>query len=244
MFFLRRRGARAAGRRKDGAGARSFNEEPSAGGIEARRRSGKQPAGSPVEDAPSSPGAPPAMRPTALALALLLASAALAPGAPARADAPPEDAPAPSLETRTDTAARPWVAWATSVDAVGAVLGDYAVRLDVGLKRFTGVAVSPGWRRAEGRHGPLLKLRWALQPMGRGVDGLGVELLAEAAWMPSENGPDRVELGLGAELAYRWVWEGVLLGGALGARRRWRWEGERSAAWLPSVRVWLGFGWM
>lgn len=150
-----------------------------------------------------------------------------------------QDADAPSLEARTDDLGRPWWALGVSADAVGVAFGDYQLRVDIGLGRYHGIGVAPGWRR-DGDHGPMLGLAYALWPLGRGLHGLSLEATGQVAWLPQA---DRVDLSFGGELGYRYVWKGLLLGVAAGAQRRFRFGGQRSRKTLPVVRVLLGWAW-
>ncbi len=150
-----------------------------------------------------------------------------------------QDASAPSLEARSDDLGRPWWAFGVSADAVGVAFGDYQLRVDVGLGRYHGIAVAPGWRR-DGDHGPMLGLSYAVWPLGRGLHGLSIEATGQVAWMPQT---DRVDLSFGGEVGYRYVWKALLLGASAGVQRRFRFAGQRTRKTLPVVRLLLGWAW-
>ncbi len=150
------------------------------------------------------------------------------------------DAEPPSLEARSDDLGTPWWSLGTSVDLVGAVFGQYAVRFHIGISRHHGVVLSPGWRRDKG-HGPMLGVAYEVWPLGEGLHGLGIVVEAIAAWIPGER--DRVDLSIGADLAYRYVWSGVQLGVAGGAARHWHFRSDLREKWRPVVRMTLGWAW-
>ncbi|MEM9068255.1 MAG: hypothetical protein AAGE52_07100 [Myxococcota bacterium] len=154
-------------------------------------------------------------------------------------DTQAQDTAAPSLEVSSDDLGKPWWAYGASADAVGAAFGDYQLRLDLGLSRHHGIALSPGWRR-DGDHGPMLGVAYSVWPMGRGLHGLALSVTGDVAWI---RGADRVDLALGGEVGYQYVWDGLLLGVAVGAERTWRFEGQRARSIAPIVRVQLGWAW-
>lgn len=156
---------------------------------------------------------------------------------------PVGDAPAPSLESRLDRPLEPWIGRALSVDAVGIVFGAYDLRLDLGLTRFVGVGLSPGWLRREELHGPSFGLTLELWPLGRGLDGLALGVEAEVAWLPASR--DRGLFSVTGQAAYRHVWRGVVAGVGVGVRHE-RGLGAASQDLArrlsPQVSVWLGWG--
>lgn len=153
-----------------------------------------------------------------------------------------DDAEAPSLATRTDRIAHGHPSAGTSADAVGVVFGEYAIGLHFAPSRHFALTVAPGWRNTD-RHGPRLGVGFELLPLGRGLDGLVVATALVAAWLPSEQERDRVELGAAAHVGYRAIWRGVLVEGALGAERRFVWGDRTGRSWRPVVRLALGYSW-
>lgn len=159
----------------------------------------------------------------------------------ARARAP--EAPAPSLESRIDQRVEPWTGHALTVDAVGIVFGEYDLRIDVGLARWVGVGLVPGWRRRSGLHGPSLGVTLEAWPLGRGLDGLALGVEVQTAWLPSD--PDRGLFTMGAYAAYRHVWRGIVAGIGVGARHErgiGRTSQELARGLSPRVSVWVGWG--
>lgn len=150
-----------------------------------------------------------------------------------------DDRPAPSLETRSDDLGTPYWAFGVDVDAVGIAFGDYQIGLDLALGRHHGVLVRPGWRRSGG-HGPMLGLAYHVWPLGRGLDGLGFGPVADVAWIRSDK---RVDVSLGGEVAYRYVWKGLLMGLSAGVAKQWSFANQRSDEWIPLIRVQLGWVW-
>lgn len=183
-----------------------------------------------------------------LSLVLLVVPAAAQPAAsaglepPARRS-PPREAPAPSLESRVDRPLEPWTAHALTVDAVGLVFGAYDLRIDLGLARFVGVALMPGWRRRDGLHGPSFGVALEAWPLGRGLDGLALGIEAQVAWLPAE--PDRGLFSVAGYAGYRHVWRGIVAGIGVGVRHE-RGIGDASQGLArrlsPLVSVWLGWG--
>lgn len=156
---------------------------------------------------------------------------------------PPREAPAPTLESRVDRPLEPWTAHALTVDAVGLVFGAYDLRIDLGLARFVGVALMPGWRRRDGLHGPSFGVALEAWPLGRGLDGLALGIEAQVAWLPAE--PDRGLFSVAGYAGYRHVWRGIVAGIGVGVRHE-RGIGDASQGLArrlsPRVSVWLGWG--
>jgi hypothetical protein len=156
---------------------------------------------------------------------------------------PPREAPAPTLESRVDRPLEPWTAHALTVDAVGLVFGAYDLRIDLGLARFVGVALMPGWRRRDGLHGPSFGVALEAWPLGRGLDGLALGIEAQVAWLPAD--PDRGLFSVAGYAGYRHVWRGIVAGIGVGVRHE-RGIGDASQGLArrlsPLVSVWLGWG--
>lgn len=143
---------------------------------------------------------------------------------------------APSLAVRTDRGT-PWLRYAVAFDLLGIAWNDYRLSATVGIERHLGVRLEGEWRRGLDR-GPGGGLGIELWPLGRGVDGPTVYVGTDVA---VDLDRDRRAVGAQIELGYTFVWRGVALSGALGARSQWTLGLQRDHGYAPTGRVTIGW---
>lgn len=182
---------------------------------------------------------PPPLRGAAI---LLLGVGALA-VQPAGASA---DAPPPEQALATDPA-RPLPHLGASADAIGIVLGDYALRLEGAPDPWHALTVEIGLSRRHGGDALLLELGWSVFPLAIGLEGPFVHAAIGVAWAGAWNGEApgaRSMLRFGGELGWQFLWEDVSITLAAGATGFVELEGggAQGALWPePRGRIALGF---
>ncbi len=167
-----------------------------------------------------------------LSAALVVSLVSLCPDL-AAADDPSAE---PSLAVRTDRGT-PWLRYAVAFDLLGIAWNDYRLSATIGVERHLGVRVEGEWRRGLDR-GPGGGLGVELWPLGRGVDGPTVYVGSDVA---IDLDRERKVVGALIELGYTFVWRGVALSGAIGARSQWTLGLQRDHGYAPTGRVTVGW---
>jgi hypothetical protein len=160
---------------------------------------------------------------------------------PARADLPP---PEQVLESDPE---RPRPRLGTSADAVGIILGDYALRLEGAPDTWHALTLDLGASRRHGGDGILVELGWTVFPMAIGLEGFFVHPAVGVAWAGPWNGSApgaRSVLRFGGEIGWQFLWEDLsitLAAGAMGFVEVSDGMGQGDVWPEPRGRVALGF---
>ena len=161
--------------------------------------------------------------------------------APAGADGPTPD------QTLSSDPERPRPRAGTSVDAVGIVLGDYALRLEGAPDAWHAITVDLGASRRHGGDTLLLEVGWTVFPMAIGLEGFFVHPAVGIAWAGPWNADApgaRSVFRFGGELGWQFLWEDVSITLAAGATGFVELSGGAAQGSLwpePRGRVALGF---
>jgi len=177
-------------------------------------------------------------RTLAAALAVALSVVALASAARAQA----HDVSAPSLAVEGDVDP-PGYVFSLTADALGVVLGHYALSLELAFAPAHAVWLSPAYAAADGASGFGLEAGYHLWPLAEGTEGLFVGPVLGAARASSDQGSVTV-LSLGAELGWQVVWGGFAIAVGAGATLAYaRGLSSETTAVIPRVRLSLGWSW-
>lgn len=180
------------------------------------------------------------MRRTSHLAASFLTICLFFPGA-ASADEPPPDQVLPSDPERP----RPRLG--TSADAVGIILGDYALRLEGAPDTWHALTLEVGASRRHGGDAILLEVGWSVFPMAIGLEGFFVHPALGIAWAGPWNGDAagaRSLFRFGGEVGWQFLWEDVsitLAAGAMGFVEVSDGAGQGDVFAEPRGRVALGF---
>ena len=151
-------------------------------------------------------------------------------------------ADAPSLAVRTD-AAETFAGFGVSADVLGVAFGDYDLQFDLGLSRHFGLTLVPGFAVDGSTMGPSLAAGASVWPLGRGLDGWSIAVSGRLRWL-TDSQVDLADLSVAIETGYGFVWRGMFVGAAAGARLRAQvGDVELPTHLEPLVRLRIGFVW-
>lgn len=158
----------------------------------------------------------------------------------ARADAPP---PEQALASDPE---RPLPRVGSSADAVGIVLGDYALRIEGAPDAWHALTLEIGASRRHGGDAMLVEVGWSVFPMAVGLEGFFVHPAAGIAWAGPWNGDApgaRSIVRFGGEVGWQFLWEDLSITLAAGAMGFVEVSGAgQGSVWPePRGRIALGF---
>jgi hypothetical protein len=171
---------------------------------------------------------------TPLALALVSATTPL----PAAAQDDPE---APSLALASDPEPPYW-SIAISADPVGAFFGDFALKIDVALGRYHAIYLEPRYFDAYVAGGIGAEVGYRVHPLGEGLSGLFIGPAIGAGAL--DPAAPRAFLWAGADVGWRFVWGGIVLGASVGVQVGYAFDAQDEAIVAPRVSAELGYAWM
>ncbi len=167
----------------------------------------------------------------ALAFALALPEVALAQGG----------ASAPPLSLASDPEPPYWAIAATT-DAVGPFFGDFTLEVDVAIGRAHSLFVRPRYFDAYGSGGIGAEIGYRLHPLAEGLARLFLDIAIGAGALDFET--PQATLWAGADVGWRFVWGGLVLGVSGGVCVGMTVDGQDEIAIAPRIRAELGYAWM
>ncbi len=164
----------------------------------------------------------------------LLALCVAAVAAPAAA----QDAPAPSLEVRTDPEI-PYHRLGVSADPLAVFFGEYGVRFEGTVGAAHSLFVEPAYLYADQTHAIGIEGGYHLWPLGAGLSGL----FAGAAFGAYVTTGRVLTTTASLEVGYQHVWDGLVLGAGAGVTAAHT-SGQGRWSLFPRVVLSLGYAWM
>lgn len=152
------------------------------------------------------------------------------------------DGAAPSLAVEADTDP-PGYVFSLTADALGLVLGHYALSFEIAFAPAHAVWLSPSYDAVDGASGFGLEAGYHLWPLAEGTEGLFLGPVLGAARASSDQESATV-LSVAAEIGWQVVWGGFAIAAGAGATLAYaRSDSRETTEVIPRVRISLGWSW-